>query len=191
MNLEPGNGSADYTHTAIAIHWLIATLVVAGFAVGTYAVGLPVSPRKLRLYSYHKWIGVTVFLFAIVRVAWRTYYPPPALPPTMRPLEKLAAHLTHGALYLLLFVLPLTGWIMSSASGFPVVYFGVVPLPGLVGKDALLADALGTVHYLLGRGLLVLVFLHAVAALKHHFFDRDDVLARMLPFLRRRAIKDT
>jgi cytochrome b561 len=94
--------------------------------------------------------------------------------------ERLVARGTHAAIYVLLLVLPVSGWIMSSASGVPVVYFGVWQLPDLVAKDKALADALKLVHYGLNKTLLMLVVLHVAAALKHHFVDRDSVLRRML-----------
>ena len=176
-----------YTATAIALHWVVALLIVAAFGIGTYAVGLAVSPQKLKLYSWHKWIGVTIFLLLLARLAWRLGHPAPALPPTMPPWERTLAGTTHAAIYLLLAAVPVTGWIMSSAAGFPVVYFGVVPLPDLVGKDKALADTLKSVHYGLNKTLLALVVLHVAAAFKHHFLDRDTILARMLPFLKPRT----
>jgi cytochrome b561 len=182
------NGSPQrYTATAIALHWAVAVLIVAAFAIGMYAVALEVSPQKLKLYSWHKWIGVTIALLAVVRITWRWLHPAPPLPAAMARWEQLVASGTHVLLYALLFALPVTGWLMSSAAGFPVVYFGVLPLPDLVGKNKELADLLKTVHYWLNKTLLVLVALHAAAALKHHVLDRDDVLVRMLPFLKPRS----
>lgn len=180
-----GMATTGYTRTAISLHWLVAGLVLAGFAVGTYAVGLEVSPAKLKLYSWHKWIGITILLLMLARLAWRLWHSPPALPAAMPRWEQRMAATVHGLLYLLLFALPLSGWLMSSAAGFPVVYLGVLPLPDLVGKDKALAETLKTVHDWLNNGLFLLITLHVAAALKHHFRDRDTVLARMLPFLMR------
>ena len=174
------SAASTYTRTAVTLHWLTAVLIVAGFAIGLYAVDLKLSPTKLKLYAWHKWIGVTVFALAIARLAWRWRHPAPPLPVAMARWERLAAHGTHAALYALLLALPVTGWLMSSASGVPVVYFGVWPLPDLVAKDKALADALKLVHYALNKTLAALVVLHAGAALKHHFIDRDNVLRRML-----------
>ena len=182
------NGSPQrYTATAIALHWAVALLIFGAFAIGLYAVALEVSPQKLKLYSWHKWIGVTVALLVVARLAWRLWHPAPALPPGMARWEQFVASGTHVVLYVLLFALPITGWLMSSAAGFPVVYFGVLPLPDLVAKNKELADVLKTVHYWLNKTLLVLIVLHVAAALKHHVLDRDDVLTRMLPFLKPRA----
>lgn len=176
-----------YTRTAVTLHWLIALLIFAALPLGLYMHDLPLSPHKLRLYSYHKWIGVTVFLFAVIRLSWRITHRPPAMPDTMQRWEKIAAESVHYLLYALIFIIPVSGWLMSSALGFQTVWFGVLPLPDLVGKNKALADALHEVHENLNYGLLVLVLGHAGAALKHHFIERDDVLVRMIPFLRRRT----
>lgn len=175
-----------YTHTAITLHWLVALLIFAAFPLGVYMHDLPLSPYKLRLYSYHKWIGVTVFVLALIRLSWRAAHRPPALPENMPNWEKFAAHATHHALYVLIFIIPISGWLMSSAKGFQTVWFGVLPLPDLVGKDKALGDLLHEVHEMLNFLLLGLVAGHIGAALKHHFIERDDILARVLPFLRRK-----
>lgn len=174
---------ARYTGTAISLHWLIAFLILAAFPLGLYMSDLTLSPLKLKLESYHKWIGVTVFLLAAARLAWRATHTPPPLPATMPAWERYAAHGLHHLLYVLLFAIPLSGWLMSSAKGFQVVYLGVLPLPDLVGKDKALGNVLREVHELLNFGMLGLVIGHVGAALKHQFIDRDDILARMLPFL--------
>lgn len=179
-----------YTTTAISLHWVVAALIVTAFSIGLIAVELPVSPQKLRLYSWHKWVGVSIALLMLVRLGWRWRHPPPALSPGMRRWERRAAAGTHALLYALLLAVPLSGWLMSSAAGFPVVYFGVLPLPDLVGKDKALADTLKLVHYALNKTLLLLVILHIAAALRHHLVNRNTVLTRMLPFLNR-AGKET
>jgi cytochrome b561 len=174
-----------YTHTAITLHWLIALLIFAAFPLGVYMHDLPLSPYKLRLYSYHKWVGVTIFMLAAIRLFWRAAHRPPAMPENMPRWEKFAAHAVHYALYVLIFIIPVSGWLMSSAKGFQTVWFGVLPLPDLVGKDKALGDLLHEVHEVLNFLLLGLVAGHVGAALKHYFIERDDILARMLPFLRR------
>jgi cytochrome b561 len=175
---------ASYTRTAIALHWLAALLIVANLTLGVSMVGLELSPLKLRLFSYHKWIGITVFIVASLRLAWRQFHPPP--PPVAMPeWQRRAAAATHATLYLLMFVIPVSGWIYSSATGVSVVYLGLVPLPNLVPKDKALAAVLKIVHVTLNVGLVALVTLHVSAAVKHHWADRDAVLSRMLPFVRR------
>lgn len=170
-----------WTRTAISLHWLIAVLVFAGWGLGAYMNELPASPEKLQYYSWHKWIGVTIFLLALLRAAWRLAHVPPPLPATTAPWQARAARASHLLFYALLLVLPLSGWLMSSAKGYQTVYFGVLPLPDLLDKNTELGEALAEVHELLGWLLAGLVALHVAAALKHHFVDRDGVLRRMLP----------
>lgn len=168
-----------YGGVAVALHWLIALLVFAGLTLGSYMVDLRMSPDKLKLYSYHKWIGITVLLLACLRAAWRVTHAPPPPNPEHPLWQRRAASAAHLGLYLLLFVLPLSGWLFSSASGFPVKYFGLVTLPDLVGKDKELADLFKTVHELLGWALVLILGAHIAGALKHQFIDKDRTLARM------------
>jgi cytochrome b561 len=173
-------GTTHYTRTAIALHWIVAVLIALAFGIGLYAVGIEVSPQKLKLYSWHKWLGVTVFLLAAARLAWRAWHAAPAPLATLRPWERRLAGATHALLYVLLLAVPVTGWLMSSAAGFPVVYLGAVQLPDLVGKNKELGETLKTVHFVLNKTMLALVGLHIAAALKHHYVDRDNTLRRML-----------
>lgn len=184
LTMKPS--SEHYTRPAIGLHWLIALGIAGAFAVGLYMSDLPLTPHKLRIYSWHKWAGVTIFLFVIARIAWRLTHQPPAPPADMPAWQVRAAETTHVLLYVLMVLIPLTGWLMSSAKGFQTVYFGVLPLPDLLDKNVELGDALSNVHKLLNFTLAGLVVLHAAAALKHFFVERDDVLARMLPFLKTR-----
>jgi cytochrome b561 len=175
---------ARYTHTAAALHWLSAALIVGGFAIGLWMTGLAFGPLKVRWYAYHKWIGITVFLLAALRIAWRwRHAPPPQVP--MPQWQRRAATATHLLLYALMLLIPLSGWVYSSATGVSVVYLGLFPLPDLVARDKGLAVVLKAVHGTLNYTLLALVCVHAGAALKHHLVDRDGVLARMWPFARR------
>lgn len=180
MNASP----AHYTRTAIALHWVIALMIFIAFPVGLYMVDLRLSPEKLQLYSWHKWAGITILVLALIRLLWRATHRPPALPASMKRIEQIAAHGAHHLLYLLMIAVPLVGWMMSSAKGFPVVWFGVVPLPDLVSKDKELGELLATLHTLLAWGMALIVIAHAAAAIKHHFIARDGILARMLPFLK-------
>jgi cytochrome b561 len=179
-----------YTPPAIALHWLIALALVGLFALGLYMTGLKLSPQKLQLYSWHKWAGVCLFALALARVAWRIGHRPPPLPPMPR-WQHAAAEGLHHLLYLLMLIIPLSGWLMSSAKGFQTVLFGVLPLPDLLAKDQATGDVLQTVHAWLNYSLAGLVAVHAGAALKHHFIDRDDVLLRMLPARRATADLET
>lgn len=169
-----------YTFIAVLLHWITALFIASAFVLGIYMTGLLLSPLKLRLYSYHKWAGVFIFAIALLRISWRAFNPPPKLPAHMADWEKNAAKAAHYALYALITVVPLSGWIMSSAHGFQTVFLGVLPLPDIIGKDKELAGQLESLHFILNKLLLLTIIAHAVAALKHHFIDRDDVLIRML-----------
>ncbi len=174
-----------YTTTAVVLHWVMAALLLALLGLGLYMKDLPLSPDKLRLYSWHKWAGIAALLLLFIRAFWRLGHRPPPHSRGMQPLQRRLVAVVHGLLYLLMFVIPLTGWAMSSAKGFPVVWFGVLPLPDLVDKNKELGDLLAQVHGGLNMLLIGLVVLHVLAALKHHLLDRDQVMARMLPFLKR------
>jgi cytochrome b561 len=170
-----------YTGTARALHWLAALLIFTGFGLGLYMTGLEFSPDKFRYYAWHKWLGITVFLLAAARLAWRAANPAPALPETMPAWQARAARAAHVLLYALMLAIPVSGWIYSSATGVSVAYLGLVDLPNLVPKDRELARTLLIVHQALNYLLAAVVTLHVAAAVKHHFVDRDDILARMLP----------
>lgn len=170
-----------YTRTAMLLHWLMAVFILGLFGLGIYMAGLPLSPQKLKLYSYHKWAGITVLTLALLRVLWRITHQPPPLPASQPRWQQLAAHAGHGLLYVLIFAAPLSGWLMSSALGFPVVWFGVLPLPDLIAKNKELGELLKLVHQYLNYVFLAVVVGHAIAAIKHQWLDRDGTLSRMLP----------
>ncbi len=176
-----------YSSPAIGLHWVIFVLVCSGWALGQYVSGLQFSPQKLRFVSWHKWIGVTIFMLAVIRLAWRMYRPAPPLPASTPALQRRAAAIVHAALYVLLIAIPITGWLYSSAAGVPTVWLGLVQLPDVLQRDKALAASIRQVHAMLNWTLFVLVVGHAFFALKHYFVDRDDVLARMLPIAKRRA----
>jgi len=170
-----------YTGTARVLHWLAALLIFCGFGLGLFMTGLEIAPDKLRYYAWHKWLGITVFLLAAARLAWRAGHSTPPLPVTMPAWQVRASRFTHAMLYVLMLCIPLSGWIYSSSTGVSVVYLGLVPLPDLVPKDREVAKSLLLLHNSLNYLLAAAVTVHIVAALKHHFVDRDDVLTRMLP----------
>jgi len=174
---------ARYTAVAMALHWLVALLIFAGWGLGFYMQDLSLSPSKLRYYSWHKWMGVTVFLLTVTRAGWLATHPAPRLPRAFPAWQARGARVAHAGLYALMFVIPLSGWLMSSAKGFQTVYFGVLPIPDLIDKNKALGETLTLVHRSLAYGLAALVVLHIGAAIKHHFLDRDGLLGRMLPFL--------
>jgi len=177
--------TVGYSRTAIGLHWLIALLIFCALPLGVYMHDLPFSPGRLKLYSYHKWLGVTVFLLALARVAWRIGHPAP--PPAGMPAwQRIASVATHHLLYVLILAVPVSGWLMSSAKGFQTVYLGIIPLPDLLTKDKAIGDMLTTVHQVLNFTMAALVLTHVAAALKHYVVDRDEVLGRMIPLLDRK-----
>jgi cytochrome b561 len=179
-----------YHPVAKGLHWLMAVAIIGLLSVGLIMKDLPLSPEKLQLYSWHKWAGVSVFALVWVRLLLRLIHPAPALPATMAKPLQLAAHAGHALLYGLMIVIPLSGWLMSSAKGVQTVWFGLWPIPDLLGKDKALGETLAQVHGLLNDLLMVVLLGHAGAALKHHFIDRDDILRRMLPSRRPSLEKD-
>ena len=146
---------AGYTSLAKALHWTTAALVLGMLGVGLWMTGLPIGLLKLQIYGWHKWIGLTVLVLTLLRLGWRWYAPPPPLPDTITRWERKAAPLAHAALLVLLLAMPVSGWLMSSAAGVSVVWFGVLPLPDLVPRDPDLFKALRTTHYVLSRLLIV------------------------------------
>ncbi len=169
-----------YTHTAMALHWGLALLIVGNFALGAYMHELPFSMTRLKLFNWHKWAGVTILALSAARLLWRLTHRPPADPP-MPVWQARAAHAAHWALYVLFFAVPLSGWAYSSAAGFPIVWFGVLPLPDFVAANRELSETIKPLHGTLAWLLAAVVLLHVAAALKHHFVDRDGLLHRMRP----------
>jgi cytochrome b561 len=176
MNSSP----ARYTGVAIGLHWLLALGLIAIFGFGVYMTDLPVSPQRLKFYNWHKWAGITILTLSLLRLLWRaTHRPPPDVP--MPAWQRTAAHATHFLLYLLFFAVPLAGWAYSSAAGFPVVVFGMLPLPDFVIADKALAEVLKPLHKWLAFGMAALVLMHVAGALKHQFIDRDGLISRIWP----------
>lgn len=176
---------ARYTGLTIGFHWLLAVLITASFAFGLYMVELPFSPSRLKQYNWHKWAGITILALSALRLLWRLSHRPPPLDPAMPTWQVRASSGTHGLLYVLFFAAPLAGWAYSSAAGFPIVYLGVLPLPDWVPRSAELAPQLKLLHQVLTYSLAGLVVLHVLAAVKHHWIDKDGLLDRMNPFSRR------
>ena len=173
--------STHYTATAKSLHWLMALLIFGLLALGFYMSDLPLSPEKLQFYSWHKWAGVSVFVLVWLRLFWRLTHRPPAFAASLSDTQQALAHLGHLALYLLMIAIPVSGWLMSSAKGVQTVWFGVLPLPDLLGRDKALGAQLADLHSALNIGLLVLIGGHAAVALFHHLVRKDDTLRRMLP----------
>ena len=178
MPNPPASSASRYTAPAIGLHWLLALLLIGSFSLGVYMADLPFSPTRLKLYNWHKWAGVTILLLSFVRLAWRITHCPPA-DRAMPAWQATAAHATHRALYALFFIVPLVGWAYSSAAGFPIVWFGVLPLPDFVPVDKALAEAIKPWHERSAMLMAALVLLHLAGALKHQLIDRDGLLDRM------------
>jgi cytochrome b561 len=176
-----------YGALAQLFHWVIAALVVIQFVLARMADDLPLGARKLGLLARHKSVGMTILMLAILRLLWRLKTAPPALPPGMTRIEQIAARSTHFAFYVLLFAMPLSGWMMSSAKNYSVSWFGLFTWPNLIGKNEAAFDWLLRTHETLSDVLFAVAVLHILAALKHHFWNRDDVLVRMLPFTKDRT----
>ena len=169
-----------YSSTAIALHWLMAIFILVNFGVGLYMADLHMSMLRLKLFNYHKWVGASLLFLAAIRLLWRLSHRPPAELPAPR-WQHVAAQATHGALYALFFAVPLVGWAYSSALGFPIVVFGLIPLPDFVPKDHDLAELIKPWHGRLAWAMIVLVGLHLAAVAKHLLVDRDGLWRRMLP----------
>jgi cytochrome b561 len=171
-----------YTAVAQGFHWIIAALIVVQFTLGWTAGFLPIGARKLARLDWHKSFGMTILTLAVLRLLWRLFNRPPELPPGMTKFERHAARTTHVLFYVLLFVMPLTGWMMSSAKNYSVSWFHQFTWPNLIGPNEEAFNLLKATHDTLSWLLFAVAILHILAALKHHFWNKDDVLKRMLPF---------
>lgn len=182
---QSSTAGGRYTGPAIALHWLIAVLIIGGFWLGWVMTDIPgLTPTKLRYFAWHKWIGVTVFALAWLRVLWRLTHPAPPLPAGMPALQRWVSNAVHLLLYVLMIAIPASGYLFSSAAGIQVVYLGWLPLPTLIGPDQQLKLVFRFVHIWLNYTLLGLFGLHLLGVVKHTLIDRDGLLARMIPFLK-------
>jgi cytochrome b561 len=171
-----------YTKTAMLLHWLSALLIIAAFFLGLTMVAIPgFSPTKLKYFSWHKWLGVTVLLVAALRLLWRKANRPPPPLLSIPAWQHRVAEGMHYLLYFLIFAVPVSGYFYTYAAGVPVVYLGLWQMPAVIGPNPELKPLLKTVHYVLTMTMAAAVVAHALAALKHHFIDRDITLKRMLP----------
>jgi cytochrome b561 len=180
MPMHLKNTQTRYGVVAQLFHWAIVALVITQFVLAKRAEGL--SPiAKIGILATHKSIGITILGLALLRLAWRWFNPVPPLPAGAPRWQDRAAHASHFLLYALLFVTPLLGWFMSSARAFSVSWFGLVTLPDFIAPNRATFETLRDAHEFAATTLGVIAIVHAAAALKHHFLDRDDVLRRMLP----------
>ncbi len=168
-----------------SLHWLIVLLIITQWVIMQRAEALQ-EAKKLAQFAdavgWHKSIGMTVLMLAIIRLVWRWANPVPTLDGLAKGWERALAKLSHVLLYALIFAMPLSGWLMSSARGFSVSWFSQFTWPDLVSRDTALYEQLKDLHHTLFAALVVVALLHIAGALKHHFIDRNEVLRRMLPF---------
>jgi cytochrome b561 len=170
---------ARYSTFAIILHWVMAILILFTWSIAVVADDMPLSPTRIAAYSWHKWLGETVFFLVLIRMVWRATHPAPVLSTPMPKWQEQAMKWTHIALYFLMLAIPLVGWLLSSAKGYTVNYFDLFELPDLVPKDKALGRVLKETHEFLANALMALVGLHILAALKHQFIDKDGLLSRM------------
>lgn len=164
------------------MHWLVAGLIICQYVLAEladYARADEALLKQLGLLANHKSVGMTILLIAAIRLLYRFFQPAPALPKTMPNWQQRLSNGSHFLLYALLFALPISGWLMSSATAYSVSWFNLFAIPDLIAPNESRADQLAAIHYYLGKALLILAVVHIAAALKHHFIDKDDVLSRM------------
>ena len=186
MSKDAPTTRAHYRAGPALLHWLTAALILVTVPLGALLGDMPRVQATFKYYSIHKWLGVTLFVLTCVRLVLRWRYPPPPLPVSMPVWQQRLSTLVHALLYTLLLALPLVGWVASTAGGCPLELFTVLPQPAPVDKSTALSELLSGVHSVLAWTLVTLLALHLAAVLKHQFFDRDHVLARMVDGLRRR-----
>jgi cytochrome b561 len=162
-------------------HWLIVVLILVMAYLGLTMVDLRDTPHKVFMYMLHKSIGISILGLVALRLGWRLYAGRPSEIPGIPGWQARMAGLAHGALYLLLFAVPLSGWLLNSSTGFPLRWFNLVNLPPLASRSDALHAVARPLHEWLFWTLVALALAHAAAAIYHHLFQRDDTLVRMLP----------
>jgi cytochrome b561 len=185
------NNASQWGWVSVTLHWLTVLAIIGLAVVGLQMDDLPTGLYKVKVYALHKSVGLTVLALTVLRLAWRLFAGAPALAPMPR-WQRFAAHGSHVALYALLLAMPLSGWLLHSASssaGYALRWFGLFKVPALVGYDPALKALAHDVHETMFRLILAVVAIHVAAALKHHFINRDPTLRRMLPLLRDPAPK--
>lgn len=174
------NTATRYGLVSMCLHWLMALIIFGLLILGWYMTELPISLKKLKLYGWHKEWGIVIFILVIMRGMWRIKNPPPPLPNHMPRWQQWAAKSVHFAFYGLMLVMPISGWMLSSAAGLPVSIFGLITLPDIIAANEYTRVLLTEFHHILGYIFVLLIFAHVGAALQHHFIYKDDILRRML-----------
>lgn len=178
------NSPDNYGAVTKAFHWLSALLVIGVLCAGLYMTNAEKSSGLIAIYGLHKSFGIVVLSVTLLRVLWHFVSKKPAPVDSMKKWEKTAAKAAHCFLYFAMLAMPMSGWLMSSAKGRSVKVFDAVTLPDLVEKNERLGELFEECHEYLAWGLIAAIVLHAAAALKHHFIEKDVTLRRMLPFYR-------
>ena len=181
MSIPLRNTANRYGLISQLFHWLVVGLILFQYVWAWRIDNAEGFRLRLELVTQHKTIGMVVLGLAVLRLVWRLFNKPPPLPAGMARWEVLSAQAGHALLYGLIFALPLSGWLYSSAAGLGDFWWGPVSFPSLVASSEVLEDRFGLLHQVLGVSLAVVAAVHLVAALRHHFFLKDTVLKRMLP----------
>ena len=174
------NTQNKYGITTILFHWIMAVIIIGLLGFGIYMTRLSISLTKLKMYGWHKEFGMLVLGLVILRILWRFINITPRLPDTLTKFEKFSARSVHWLFYLFMFAMPITGWLITSAAGLPVSFFGLFLIPNLIETNEPLRILFQVIHQWLGYALIGVICLHISAALKHHFINRDDVLRRIV-----------
>ena len=174
------NKHATYSRPAILMHWLQALLIIGLLALGWYMTGLPKGDGRSAMFNLHKSLGLCALLLLILRLAWRLYRQPPPLH-LGSALQIKVAHWVHHTLYALLFLIPLSGYLLTAHTQYPLRFFSL-EIPRLFNPDKALNALFKAVHEYLGWFLVALLILHLAAAMYHHFYKKDETLLRMLPY---------
>ena len=185
-----------YNRVAMSLHWLIALMIIGVIVLGKMMTNPDIEfTLRFQLFQWHKTLGIMILLLSVLRLIWRLTHKYPSLPEAMKPWEVLGAKISHMGFYVLMIGMPLVGWAMVSSSprNIPTKLFGKIPWPHIPGLSNLPKDEKETVtevfthlHLYAGYVLMALIVLHVVAALKHHFVNKDNILSRMLPGLKQR-----
>jgi cytochrome b561 len=175
------NTTSSYGAITISIHWLMAVIILALYAVGWYMVGLNyTSPYYQTLPFVHKSVGLIIFGLLLFRVFWRLTNPKPVSLANHTKFEKVVSHYTHILLYFIIFLTLISGYLISTADGRPVTVFNWFSVPALPFAIENQEDKAGFAHFWIATALVSLAGAHALAALKHHFVDKDETLTRLL-----------
>ncbi len=177
------NTKESYGAITKLFHWVIGLTLLFNLGLGKYMHQLPNTPDKFQLYALHKSLGITILILVVLRVIWTLANPKPRmLTENMKGWEVKLAKGVHYALYALMIFVPITGWLMNSASGFPTPLFNIMTVPNLIAPDKSLQEVFGQIHEILAMAFIAIFLLHLAGALKHHFLVKDRTLVRMLPF---------